>query len=206
MRRKDIQPLASTILAVAGTRLGKEIRGAFAERLADLLSMRPTVHLCMIGGGERAELIGTELGPVADQVHTIGFSQTLTGLLCGCDIVLNPDRQGGGTGIALAMSAGCPVVSLATGDGATLLEAEDLSADLDAYFERLSRLIDDEGFRREVGARMPAQVERMLHFERGVATIARTVEELAADFRAGRLEPPTGPIMSKKRNAEALAQ
>ncbi|WP_420565319.1 glycosyltransferase [Thalassobaculum sp.] len=193
MSRAEILPHASCILAIAGTRLVKELRGAFAKRLAEVMAARPTVHLLLVGGGDRSDLIGCELLPVQDRVHTIGFAQDLAGLFCGCDIVLNPDRQGGGTGIAMAMAVGCPVLSLRTGDGATLLASDDLSVDLDAYFDRLDRLIDDETLRRKVGGRMPEQVEQMLDFESGVATVARTVEDLAAAFRAGRLPPPITP-------------
>lgn len=193
--REEINSHASAILAIAGTRLQEELRGAFAERLAAFLAARPSLHLLLIGGERRAALLGSELLPVQERVTTLAYSRDLAGLFCGCDVVLNPERQGGGTAIAMAMAVGCPVVSLTAGDAATLLEPEDLSADLDAYFDRLARLIDDEAFRRAVGARMPAQVERMLGFERGVATVARTVEELAADFRAGKLPPPIGALL-----------
>ena len=67
-------------------------------------------------------------------------------------------------------------------------------------------MVDDEDFRRDVASRMPAQVERMLNFKRGVATIARTVEELAADFRAGRLEPPAGPAVRFQQSRNAFDQ
>lgn len=194
--RQEIQPDASAILAIAGTRLHEELRGAFAQRLAGFLAARPSLHLLLVGGERRSALLGPELLSVADRVTTLGYSADLAGVFCGCDVVLNPERQGGGTAIAMAMAVGCPVVSLTAGDAATLLEPEDLSVDLDGYFDRLTRLIDDEAFRRGVGARMPAQVERMLGFERGVATVARTVEELAADFRAGSLPPPLGAVLN----------
>ncbi|MCR9070265.1 MAG: glycosyltransferase [Alphaproteobacteria bacterium] len=199
-RREEIQPDASSVLAIAGTRLEEELRGVFAKRLADFLDARPTVHLILVGGGRRDALLGPELRPVADRVATLDYAMDLAGLFCGCDVVLNPDRQGGGTAIAMAMAVGCPVVSLTAGDAATLLDREDLSEDLDAYFDRLARLIDDDSFRRDVAARMAVQVERMLGFERGVATVARTVEELAAEFRAGTLPPPVGAALHAARS------
>ena len=204
--REEIRPDATSILAIAGTRLEEELRGTFAERLAGFLAARPGAHLLLVGGGRRAALLGRELLPVADRVITLGYSTDLAGLFCGCDAVLNPDRQGGGTGVAMAMAVGCPVVSLNAGDAATLLGPEDLSEDLDAYFDRVARLIDDAAFRGAVAARMPDQVERMLGFERGVATVAQVVEDLAGDFRAGRLDPPVGPAHDPSDGSDRTAQ
>ena len=203
-RRQDLVPGARLVLGVAGTRLAQEIRGAFATRLAALLVDRPDLHLVLIGGGDRAALIGGELAPVADRVQVLEFSDDLAGLFCGCDVVLNPYRQGGGTGLAMAMSVGCPVVCLESGDGATLLAREDLSPDLDAYFRRLNRLIDDEAFRREVGDRMPAQVERMLGFDRSIQQVVWTVENMAADFRVGAASPAIR-YREKDRNGRRTA-
>ena len=94
--------------------------------------------------------MGEELKNNASQICHFDYVTNLAEIFSGCDIVLNPPRQGGGTGVAIAMSVGCAVVSLDEGDGATLIDPVlrsifyKMSADLDEFFERLSRLTDQQ--------------------------------------------------------------
>lgn len=178
--RAELVPEAELILAIVGTRIAGEIRGDFATRLARFLAERPGVHLLTLGVADRQRVLGEELLPVADQVHCRGYATNLADLLTGCDIALNPDRQGAGTGSAIAMAAGCPVVSLDRGDTATLLAPSDLSADLDAYFGRLARLVDDADYRAEASGRMAERVEAVLGFVPAMQRLVATVEALAA--------------------------
>lgn len=184
--RDDLAPGAGLLLVAVGTRLAGELRGEFAIRLADLMADRPSVHLLTIGVSDRAAVIGKELESVADRVICLARRADLANLLTGCDIFINPDRQGGGTGMAMAMAAECAVVSLVDGDGATLLAAEDLSADFDAYFARLAALIDDPAACAEMAARMPDQVDRVLGFDRSMRVLVDTLEAVAAEARAPR--------------------
>ncbi len=166
--RKDIIPEADIILILMGSRLADEIRGQFSIRLADFLSQKPRVYVLTVGGRDADAVIGEELKDSANQIRHFDYLTNLAEIFSGCDIVLNPPRQGGGTGVAIAMSVGCAVVSLEEGDGATLIDPEDLCADLDEYFERLTRLTDSKGFRTINQTRAKHQVYEAIGFESGM--------------------------------------
>ena len=104
----------------------------------------------IIGGKDADTVMGEEFSCHFDYVTNLAE-------VFSCDF--NPPRQGGGT--AIAMSVGCAVVSLEEGDGATLIDPEDLCADLDEFFERLSRLTDSKGFRTINQTRAKHQVQEL---------------------------------------------
>ena len=176
--RKDIIPEAEIIIVLMGSRLTDEIRGPFASRLSHFLSQNPKVYVLIIGGKDAVAVMGKELENQASQIRHFDYAVNLAEIFSGCDIVLNPPRQGGGTGVAIAMSVGCAVVSLEEGDGATLIDPEDLCADLDEYFERLSRLTDSKGFRRINQVRAKHQVYESIGFESGMDVLDEGLKKL----------------------------
>lgn len=184
LTRDDLVPGAGLVLATVGARLSREIRGDFARRLAAVLERNPWVHLLCIGDGDAGRVLGDELRGVASQVHCRAFEADLAGLMTGCDAFLNPPRQGGGTSVAIAMRAGCPVLCAAWGDGATLPEPGDLAADLDDYFARLEALIAAPGALPAIGKRMAARVEEDLGFGARTAVLAGAIAELGDGLRA----------------------
>ena len=178
--RKDIIPEAEIIIVLMGSRLTDEMRGPFASRLSDFLSQKPKVYVLIIGGKDADTVMGEELKNNASQIRHFDYVTNLAEIFSGCDIVLNPPRQGGGTGVAIAMSVGCAVVSLDEGDGATLIDPEDLCADLDEFFERLSRLTDSKGFRAINQTRAKHQVQESIGFERGMNVLDEALKKLIA--------------------------
>ena len=76
------------------------------------------------------------------------------------------------------MSVGCAVVSLDGGDGATLIDPDDLCADLDEYFERLAKLTDSRGFRLTNQTRAKHQVNVSIDFERGMNALVDGIQDL----------------------------
>lgn len=195
LTRGAVIPGASLILTIVGGRLAAEIRGEFARRLGAFLSSRPTVHLLCVGDDNVQRVLGHELAQVAGQVHCRRFERELANLMTGCDVFLNPDRQGGGTSVAIAMGAKCAVLSLASGDGATLLEAADRVADLEAYFARLASLADDPALLPAIGERMARRVDEVLGFRNCMRNLVDTVEAAAAEYRnrLARREPAETP-------------
>ena len=179
-RRKDIIPEAEIIIVLMGSRLTDEMRGPFANRLSDFLSQKPKVYVLIIGGKDADTVMGEELKNNAGQIRHFDYVTNLAEIFSGCDIVLNPPRQGGGTGVAIAMSVGCAVVSLDEGDGATLIDPEDLCADLDGFFERLRRLTDSKGFRAINQTRAKHQVQESIGFERGMDVLDEALKKLIA--------------------------
>ena len=163
-----------------GSRLTDEIRGPFAKRLSNFLSQNPKVYVLIIGGKDADTVMGEELKDNAGQIRHFDYVTNLAEVFSGCDIVLNPPRQGGGTGVAIAMSVGCAVVSLDEGDGATLIDPKDLCADLDEFFERLSRLTESKGFRAINQTRAKHQVQESIGFERGMDVLDEALKKLIA--------------------------
>jgi len=178
--RKDIIPEAEIIIVLMGSRLTDEIRGPFAKRLSNFLSQKPKVYVLIIGGKDADTVMGEELKDNAGQIRHFDYVTNLAEVFSGCDIVLNPPRQGGGTGVAIAMSVGCAVVSLDEGDGATLIDPKDLCADLDEFFERLSRLTESKGFRAINQTRAKHQVQESIGFERGMDVLDEALKKLIA--------------------------
>ena len=176
--RETIIPEAELILVISGSRLADEIRGPFASRLSNFLSQKPEVYVLIIGGKNADIVMGEELKNNAGQIRHFDYVIDLAEIFSGCDIVLNPPRQGGGTGVAIAMSVGCAVVSLDEGDGATFIDPEDLCADLDEYFERLSRLTDSKGFRAINQTRAKYQVSVSIDFNKGMNSLVYGIQDL----------------------------
>src|SRR3546814_12241148 len=109
--------------------------------------------------------------------------------MTGCDIFLNPPRQSRGTSVASAMRAACPVLCMATGDGATLLENTDLADDLDDYFARLETWLARPEILPAIGRRMVLRVDQVLGFEPCMTVLADTVGETVAAAFDDRPDP-----------------
>jgi hypothetical protein len=185
LTRSNLAPKATLVLAIVGIRLGDEIRGAFAVRLAEILSAHEGVHLVCIGDADAERVIGEELKPVKDRVHAKGIDRALADTLTGADLVLNPPRQGGGTSVAMAMAARCAVLCLKGGDGASMMPDDLVSETLDAYFERLEVLIGDEGARRQTGDALAAHIEAVRGFGPAMERFVEGIEALIAEKRQG---------------------
>ena len=176
--RSALAPTAELVLCLVGRRIDDEIRGEFADRIADVLSRHKGVRLVCFGSQNKTALLGSELAAFEDRLDFCNIVDDLVTHLTAVDIFTNPLRQRGGTGVALAMSVGCPVVCFDHGDGATLLEPQELCSDMDEYFARVEALIASEELRRETGARMIDQVEHAIGFESGMVKLEQTLRSL----------------------------
>lgn len=183
LSRANLVPNATLVLAIVGIRLGDEIRGSFAVRLAEVLSAHEGVHLLCIGDADAERVIGEELKPVKDRVHAKGIDRALADTLTGADIVLNPPRQGGGTSVAMAMAAKCSVLCVQGGDGASMMPDDMISETLDDYFERLEMLIGDEAARRDIGETLATHIEAVRGFGPAMERFVEGLETLVAEKR-----------------------
>jgi hypothetical protein len=183
LTRDNLVPGAELVLVVVGIRLADEIRGPFAAHLAETLAAHPGVHLVCIGDADAGRVIGDELKTVEDRVHAKGIDRALADTLTGADIVLNPPRQGGGTSVAMAMSASRAVLCVQGGDGASMMPTDAVSETLEDYFQRLDALIRDEALRRNTGEALGAHIEAVRGFGPAMERFAAGIEALVAEKR-----------------------
>ena len=137
----------AVIWITAGFRLEHEIKGEWANRMAQLTSRHPRVVWLLVGGDGK---LPQALLPVASRVRALATRKDLPGILRNSDVYVNPPRMGGGFSVAEAMAEGLPVTSFAGSDGGD--KVGDLSLpDMNAYIERLAALTENPGLRADMG-------------------------------------------------------
>ncbi len=179
-------------LVTVGVRLGEEIAGPWAARMAALLARRADLVWLLVGGS--GALPAALAGAPAGQLRLLPQQAGVAGVLAACDLFLNPPRMGGGFSVAEAMAQGLPVLALGGSDGGAKVGAL-AAADQDDYFVRLEAYLDDAALRARDGAALRLRFEQEMDLERaGPALLAAL--ELARRRYQGRRAALTAPPAS----------
>ena len=176
-------PGGQTLISV-GNRLGVEVAGPWAERMAKLLLDRPNLRWLLIGD---TRLPGA-LAPVRRQVTCLPHQAGLGGFYKSATAYVNPPRLGGGLSVMEAMACGLPVVALQGGDGADKLGTEAVQ-DVDSYIERLDALLSSASQRAEAAARQQARCRAELDLAAAGPALGAALELAIERFRSSSSAP-----------------
>jgi hypothetical protein len=152
----------AVIWITAGFRLEHEIKGAWADRMLQLMSHLPNVVWLLVGGeGKLPEALRSS---PPGRVRAVATRDDLPGILRCADIYVNPPRMGGGFSVAEAMAEGLPVTCLSGSDGGDKV-GERALPDVDAYMEQLATLTANPVLRRETGEALRARFNERFDLE-----------------------------------------
>lgn len=151
------------VLISVGNQLDQHIAGAWAARMAALLQERASLTWLLVGGSGAMPAALAQLP--ADRLRVLAHVPEGWEITARCDVYVNPPMMGGGFAVAEAMSLGIPVVSFAGSDGGDKVAARAVDG-IDAYFARLTVLLDDGALRRREGETMRAHFDTILDLAR----------------------------------------
>ena len=171
-RRKFDLPDDSRVL-LSGGRHVKFQEPEFWQTIVELLSEHPNAYYVAVGLREEeipffGAIVPEELRP---RIRCLGWREDFLQILSLADVVIDTYPNGGGQVVVQAMSMGIPIVGhrnnyLRPFDQTDWRPAEDFLDDPDLLVPRgnftrfkqvVSRLIEDDNYRREVGERCRAQ-------------------------------------------------
>lgn len=167
------------VLISIGARLDLEIEGEWAASMCQLLLEVPSIRWVLIGGeGKMPQALShTTNNRILILPHV---SEILT-YLSAADIYVNPPRIGGGFSVADAMSVGLPVVSFRDCDGGCKIGDESVETQ-DAYFKKLSELIQSQTQRREIGEKLKNKFLAEICISNAAPALARAIEQCHSEF------------------------
>lgn len=110
-RRQFGIPDKSFVLLLVGNRLDSEIKEEFINILIEILERFSDFFILIIGDCKNEHELFSN-GIFHNRVKNIGFQDQLIEALTLGDLFINPPRQGGGRGAAMALSIGIPIVTL----------------------------------------------------------------------------------------------
>jgi glycosyltransferase involved in cell wall biosynthesis len=148
-------------------------------------------QLSIIGDGPLRDLIRhrtTAMG-LLDRVHLLGHIEDVSNTLANSDVFVLPSyREGNSNAILEAMRAGLPVVSTNVGGTPMLVGATGFSllhepGDIQGLADRLTHVITQPAWRRELGAAMRHRVESHFDIKMVVSTYERAYETLIEQRR-----------------------
>ena len=169
------------LLSVAMMRDGDKLESyrILGRALSGLLE-RPW-RLLIAGGGPARKRVGDALAALGPRVAWLGVQEAdaLPGLYAAADAYLWPAiNEAYGMAFLEAQSAGLPVVAGRSGGVPDVIGETGIltpAGDWAAFAEAVASLLDDETYRRDLGARARARVHREHGLERAALTLDRAL-------------------------------
>jgi glycosyltransferase involved in cell wall biosynthesis len=186
------------LLVTAANHLPRRLSEQFLEVVAEILLRYSHTHYLVVGVGDftRQRTFFAKKG-LQERVTFFGGSDNVPALLKATDVYLNEFPRGGGMSVLEAMAAGCPVVAMkfsnehleSCGVEWAGEEYGIMRRDIPAYKNLAFRLIEDEQFRKQVGAAMRRRYETDLSPRKMVEKFESEILRLAAK----RTSPSSAP-------------
>jgi len=161
------------------------------EAIAKLKHEFPTLHLVIIGSGDRhdALLQQAELAGLRDAVHLLGHRDNVETCLAGMDLFVLPSlNEGMGRALIEAMAAGLPVIASRVGGIPSIIAHERNGllvppGDVGALAEALHRLLDRPEWARQLGLAASCTIDSRY----GSVSMVRAIESIFAEAIRARL-------------------
>jgi hypothetical protein len=198
--REELGVPASACVLMSGGRFPKFQDREQWKAVGELLVAHPNAFYVVAGPREdQIPFLRSVLAPeVLARVRCLGWRSDFLNLLRSADIVLDTYPSGGGQAIVQAMSFGLPVVShrndyLNLFDQTSWNPVEEFISDSDIVIPRgdfsrfkqvVSKLIEDEKYRREVGARCRERQARKANPAQAIHQCEEVYERVLKFFAA----------------------
>jgi glycosyltransferase involved in cell wall biosynthesis len=169
LAREDLNVTADQILLVSvGSRLGTEISGDWAARMAGLVQQHPAAVWVLVGGGGVLPPALAQLP--AEKIRLLPHHADVRSVYRCCDVYVNPPRLGGGFSVAEAMAESLPIVAFADSDGGNKLGDYAVET-ITGYVDLLGALLDSAALRQQNGTLMRALFSATLDIERSAGSL-----------------------------------
>lgn len=160
------------ILTTVGNRLATEMTQGFIASFAALLRAHPDMRWILVGESLPG-CLNDMCGDLLDDKRILkwGYENDLTAFYQMCDVFVNPDRQGSGGAISMAVFCGVPVATTSRimSDAWSFIGQFATAGDYTELAGYVMKLKEDKLFYRSVS-------------ERGVQTIQKIFDEQDEDF------------------------
>ena len=168
------------VLVTVGARLGSEIAGDWAARMAALIAGSEDLVWVLVGG---EGVVPAALGDVAgDRLRVLAHRDDIGGVLRCCDIYVNPPRIGGGFSVAEAMAEGLSVVAFADSDGGSKVGGFAVDT-MDRYFDLVQALVSQPALRERIGTELRAVFSMTLDLDQSGPSLLTACEQAVVLFR-----------------------
>lgn len=161
---------------IVGNRLDVEADAAFVALVDDVLDRCPQAAAVFVGGVEHlpARLAAARN---RDRLVSIGHVNDIRAFYRGCDVFLNPPRQGGGGSAAIALGESVPVVTFPWGDVASVAGPGFHAPDRDGYIAQATALCADPALRAAQGAAARTRFDTVVDRRHSMARLLACFEE-----------------------------
>ncbi len=184
-------PESAIVLTTCSSDLENTLSPEFCDAMVNLLRYHPqSIYLCVGEGELSTQKRKFESAGVGKRVGYAGKRKDLPGFLRMADIYLAEFPACDASGVLQAMSVERPVVAICCGDsieesaGSNFAgpEATVTGKEPSAYIERVSKLIREATYRKQLGKAMRTRVEQQFAFTQ----TARNLEQLCELVLQGR--------------------
>jgi predicted O-linked N-acetylglucosamine transferase (SPINDLY family) len=190
-------PDSAVVMTTCGTDLDRTLSDEFCDTLINILRSHPqSIYLCVGEGELSAQKRKFESAGVGKRVGYAGRRKDLPGFLRMADVYLAEFPSCDASGVLQAMSVDRPVVAMRWGEapeqsgGAAFAgtEATISGRDSTTYIERVSKLIREPAYRKQLGKTMRQRVEEQFAFTQTARQIEGLCEQLLHGHTGGRSE------------------
>ncbi len=202
-------PDSAIVMTTLSSDLDDTLSNEFCDTVINLLRSHPqSIYLCVGEGELSAQKRRFESAGVGKRVGYAGRRKDMPAFLRIADVYLAEFPKCDATGVLQAMSVERPVVALRPGEAAEQTagaifagpDATVVGQDVSVYIERVSKLIREPAYRRQMGKAMRERVEKQFTF----AQTTRHLEQLCEQTLQGRTGPT--PEQMPAEAGEPMAQ
>ncbi|GEM_PF-3523749 len=119
IKREDYNlPEDSFLICIAGNRLDDEMDDKFLEIMHKAAEEFPQIYYCLVGDVKRK----FDTGSLEGRIIYLGYRNDYYNTVAGMDLMLNPDRPGGGSVGTASMLVGIPIVTKNNNDAAAVTD------------------------------------------------------------------------------------
>lgn len=180
-RREFGIPEDAFAMIVIGNRLDYEVTPAFLDLLHLLMAQQPAAFVVFAGPAtELPERLANH--PIAPRARCLGYVNKIDGLAEVCDVYVNPLRTGGGASAMQALAAGIPIVTLASGDVASVAGPAFCVSDAEAFIARLLSLSSDLQQRADARSQAGRRYAELVNEGRNSDLLVSYIEEAQQIF------------------------
>jgi predicted O-linked N-acetylglucosamine transferase (SPINDLY family) len=190
-------PESAVVMTSCGSDLDSTLSDEFCDTLINVLRSHPqSIYLCVGEGELSAQKRKFESAGVGKRVGYAGKRKDLPGFLRMADLYLAEFPSCEAAGVLQAMSVERPVVAMRWGEspeesaGAIFAgtEATITGRDSATYIERVSKLIREPAYRKQLGKSMRQRVEEQFAFTQTTRHLEQLCEQLLQGRTGGSSE------------------
>ena len=171
------------VLVTVGNRLDTELdsKTEFIDSICDILIKNEKIKWIIVGPKKLEYLQRNYNHLYGNSIIRINYEEDLLALYKICDAYINPDRDGGGYSIAMAMNEALPIVIFnRDSDGLNWVGEETGVDDIQDYIQEIKNLFNNLDYRKEKGVYMKERIENKFNFENSIKEL-RGLFEITKD-------------------------